>query len=100
MYQCLKGENKTVKDLRMSETQLSKKFRDVFLDNLQKLYLEQETKIKAEKDEEIIKWPENLKDLEHDEDKFNKWTDFSSLIWDPFNNYFNLILLFFQKFYF
>lgn len=65
----------TVKDLRMSETQLSKKFRDEFLYNFQKLYSEQATKIKAEKDEEIIKWPEELKDLEHDEEKFNKWIE-------------------------
>ena len=81
----------SIESLRMTEEQLQKKFRDVILENLQKKYLEDARKIEEDNMEEVlswseeedyedekaerIKWPESLKELKDDEQKFNKWIE-------------------------
>jgi hypothetical protein len=83
------NEYKTVEALRLSESQLRQKFRDVFLEKLQEKYREQAVKIDEENMEEVlnwpneleyedkeaetIKWPKKLEDLKGDEEKFNEW---------------------------
>ena len=69
------NEYTSVEALRLTKAQLSKKYCDSFLENLQEIYFEQEVKISEEKEEDIIKWPENLKELEHDEEKFKNWIE-------------------------